>query len=410
MNENYLIVIPLYNHGATITSVVGEIFAASRDVPVSLLVVDDGSTDGGTKAVQLLQAGLAQNIVAEGIPAHSLHILSHKRNLGKGVAIRNAAAWAVERGFTHIITLDADGQHKAEDITVLKQSSLQAPQAIIVGARDFSAANIPRASKFGRSFSGFWMRVQTGLKVSDMQSGFRVYPASIICCLIFAEKRFAFEMEVLVKAAWSGFEIKSVPIQVYYPPAAERVSHFKKLYDNFRISLMNTKLTIRALIPLPFIKRERGEGGKISILHPAESIRRLLLQDNTPFTLGLSTFAAVLINILPLIGLQSILTLLAIGWFKLNRVWTLSVHHALWPPLIIPVCVEGGYWLRNGKFLTDISWPTIAHEAPARLLEWVIGGIVFGPLLAFICALAVHLAALRIKSGLTAPRNRSVGT
>ncbi|MDL2306837.1 glycosyltransferase family 2 protein [Desulfovibrio sp. OttesenSCG-928-C06] len=465
MRTSYLVVIPLYNHAASVAGVIRDVLALLETCPdysdypdcpcksgssdrsgsygcsssqshpdnrgsrassgspfgsgssdslepgvsanYRLLVVDDGSTDGGGELVaslisELDTAGAALQQEAAGSGSGSVMLLRHERNRGKGEAILSAANWAAERGFTHLITLDADGQHKAADIPAMLRQSQARPQAIVVGARDFSVSNVPGASKFGRSFSGFWMRVQTGQSVSDMQSGFRVYPVSILRGLKFAEKRFAFEMEVLVKAAWSGFEIVSLPIQVYYPPREQRVSHFRKFYDNFRITLMNTKLTVRALIPLPFIRREHDAEGKISILRPLESLRRLLLQDNTPFNLAASTFAAVLINILPLVGLQSIVTLLAIGWFRLNRLWTLTVHHALWPPLIIPVCVEGGHLLLHGRLLTEISWATIAGEAHLRLLEWILGGIVFGPMLALLFGGVVYLAAARIRSGLRA--------
>jgi glycosyltransferase involved in cell wall biosynthesis len=392
----YLVVIPLYNHAGSIAGVIADICAVCGSqqpcAPVStILVVDDGSTDGGGEVVEQL--------AAESDEAHGqikVELLCQKSNQGKGAAILLAAAWAADHMFTHIITLDADGQHSATDIPALLHESTVRPQAFIVGARDFSVNNIPGASRFGRSFSGFWMRVQTGVKVSDMQSGFRIYPIAPLRGLKLREKRFAFEMEVLVKAVWSGFAVYSYPVQVYYPPKEERVSHFHKFYDNLRISLMNTKLTVRALIPLPFLKREQDEQGRISVLRPLESIRRLLCQKNTPLKLGFSTGVAILVNLLPLIGLQSIITLLAIGWFRLHRVWTLSVHHALWPPILIPFCIEGGYLLRHGRFLTEISWSTMIEQAHLRLLEWVLGGVVFGPLLALFGGWLVYAVALQI--------------
>jgi hypothetical protein len=241
------------------------------------------------------------------------------------------------------------------------------------------------------------MRVQTGVDVPDMQSGFRVYPAQLLNCLKFTEKRFAFEMEVLVKASWAGFPVRSVPVRVYYPPAVERVSHFKLFYDNFRITVMNTKLTFRALLPVPFLRYEQDGEGKISVLRPITSLLRLLDDANTPLLMGLSTFVAILLNTLPFIGLQSALVLLAISWLKLNRAWTLAVHHALWTPFLIALCVECGYFLRNGEFLTAPSWTSIADELHLRLLEWLLGSIVLAPLLALLCAGLVFLAAVMTK-------------
>lgn len=420
MDSRYLIVIPLYNHASGISGVLRGVFEfcesgheESKGRPAVVLVVDDGSTDDGADKVAELcgMYNRAQdNATGENSGAFAalppLNLVRHDGNKGKGLAIMTAAAWAAERGFTHIVTLDADGQHRPADMPALLQASAADPGAIVVGARDFSSGNVPGGSRFGRGFSGFWMRVQTGVAVSDMQSGFRIYPVGLLQSLKVTEKRFAFEMEVLVRAAWSGFAVLSVPVSVYYPPAGERVSHFRMFYDNLRITMMNTRLTVRALIPLPFTQRERDGEGRISVLRPVESIRRLLLRASTPKSLAASTFTAVLINILPLIGLQSILTLLAIGWLGLNRVWTLAVHHALWPPLIIPICLEAGHFMRNGRFLTEFSWTTLAEQAPSRLLDWVLGGLVAGPLVALFFALVVYLTALSLKRGLGARGER----
>jgi glycosyltransferase involved in cell wall biosynthesis len=364
----------------------------------AVLVVNDGSTDGCEKILQRLCAIYnAGRISAAPDALCPLNVIRHERNRGKGSAVLNAAAWAAARGVSHIVTIDADGQHYPGDIPALLRESLLHPDSVIVGSRNFITEHVPLGSRFGRSFSRFWMRVQTGVDVPDMQSGFRVYPAQLLNNLKFAEKRFAFEMEVLVKASWAGFQIRSLPVRVFYPPAAERISHFRVFYDNFRISVMNTKLTFRALLPVPFLQYEQDGEGKISVLHPVTSLLRLLDDTNTPLLMGFSTFVAVLINTLPFVGLQSALILLAISWLKLNRAWTLAVHHALWTPFLIALCVECGYFLRNGEFLTAPGWMSVADELHLRLLEWLLGSIVLAPLLALLCAGLVFLAAALTK-------------
>jgi glycosyltransferase involved in cell wall biosynthesis len=397
MLNRFLITVPLYNHSCNITAVVDGIFAVSATAVV--LVVNDGSTDD---ADEVLRALAARYNTDEHADNGSLHCIRHERNLGKGAAILTAAAWAEQRGFTHLVTLDADTQHNPKDIPVMTEASLRSPHSILVGARNFRSPNIPFVSRFGRSFSGFWMRVQTGQKVDDMQCGFRVYPVYMLRALSLVEKRFAFELEVLVKAAWSGCPILSVPIQVYYPPPSERISHFRIVRDNICITLMNTKFTVRALIPLPFKKQNFENDENISLLRPMQSLRKLLRKTGTPYNLALSTFIAVMLNMLPLPGLQSIFTLAAIGRFHLNRVWTLALHHALWPPLLIPISVEGGYWLRHGEPLTGLSWEILTDQAWSRLLEWILGGLVFGPVVALLCALPVFCAAKHICSCMNA--------
>ena len=390
MSPSFLLVIPLYNHGALIRDVLdGVLGAVGRDLPV--LVVDDGSTDRGGEAVADWAAGRAYS---------GLCLVRHEVNKGKGAALVFAAGWARQHGYTHMIAMDADGQHSAHDIPPLIETARRFPDGIIVGSRDFHTENVPFSSRFGRWFSGFWMRVQTGQRVADMQSGFRVYPVSLIDGLNCRETGYAFEIEVLVRASWAGVRIHDTPISVYYPPAAQRVSHFCKWRDNLRISLLNTRLTIRALLPVPFEQLAMDDGGGISALHPFRALRMLLARDGAPSVLALSTFIAVLIAFLPLFGFQCVLTLLAVSRFKLNRTWALAVYHATWPPLLVPFSMEAGHWLRTGGLLTDLSWNTLVGQAGMRAWEWVLGAAVLGPAAAALCGLAVYLVAVKIRHSL----------
>lgn len=384
--QKVLVVIPLFNHASKVGAVIDGVMAGRAASGFDCLVLDDGSTDN---AADVLAAALARH-------PEGLHVLRHERNRGKGRAILSAAAWAEERGFSHIVTLDADGQHLPEELPLFFEAITREPQTLWVGYRDFSGPNVPSSSAFGRAFSAFWLRVQTGVPAPDVQSGFRAYPVGLLRHLSLGESHYSFETEVLVRAAWAGFRLGSLPIKVYYPPRRERVSHFNKLKDNIRISILNTRLTIRALVPVPFTQHETGEGGRISARRPLASLRILLGAANTPGLLALSTFVAVLVNMLPTPGFQSLLLLFFIGWLKLNRVWALAVSHLCWPPLVIALCIEAGHFIRHGEFLTEISWQTLGREGLQRIWEWVVGGVVFGPVFAFVCGAAVYLAALYV--------------
>jgi len=190
-----LVVIPVYNHGASLRTVVDQALAVHPRV----LVVDDGSTDGGAACLADMPC----------------EVLRHPVNRGKGAAILSAAAFARQRGLTHIITLDADGQHDPTDLARFWPLLAAEPTAIVVGARDFNVPNVPGSSRFGRNFSRFWLRVQTGCDISDVQSGFRAYPVQVLEHLTLREAGYAFEVEVLVKAAWAGFTLREVPVSVY---------------------------------------------------------------------------------------------------------------------------------------------------------------------------------------------------
>lgn len=229
-----LIVIPVYNHAATLRNVVIEALQIHKEV----LVVDDGSIDDA--------AGLLQGL--------NMHLIRHPRNLGKGAAIITATREARRLGMTHIATIDADGQHNPKEFKRFLPLIEEAPDAVIVGKRDFEHADVPRANQLGRGISNFWLRLQTGRNLGDAQSGFRVYPLWVLEGLKLVEKRYTFEIEVLVKAAWAGVELLETDISVYYPRGEARVSHFHLFWDNLRLSRLNAKLTLRSILPWPHRK------------------------------------------------------------------------------------------------------------------------------------------------------------
>ena len=199
------IVIPVYNHGKTLKSVV----AGALEVNDNVMVVDDGSTDGGPETLA-------------GMP---VTLIRHPENQGKGAAIMTAVEAAYDMGATHIVTIDADGQHLPAEFLRFIPLIEEHPEAIIVGTRAFDPASTPALSRFGRVFSNFWLRVQTGYKLKDTQSGFRAYPVSVLRWLNLRERHYDFEVEAVVRAVWAGIPLKEVDISVYYPPRSLRVSH-----------------------------------------------------------------------------------------------------------------------------------------------------------------------------------------
>lgn len=384
-----LIVIPVYNHAATLRAVVEQAMAFGP-----LLVVDDGSTDGGAD-------------VLAGMPAE---IIRHGRNQGKGAAILTAAKYADEQGYTHLITLDADGQHDPADIPKFLAALAEEPMAIFVGARDFDTANVPGASRFGRKFSNFWLRVQTGRKLSDTQSGFRAYPVSVLRRLRFSESRYSFEVEALVRAAWAGLPLRDVGITVHYPPAGERVSHFRGFMDNLRISLLNTRLTIRAMLPWPH-DRLQADGATekaVSLRHPLRSMRNLLEGRATPMDIGLAVALGIFLGTLPILGLHSVAILAAASYLRQSKVVALAASQLCAPPLVPALAVEAGHFLRHGRLLTDLSVQTLGHQFLDRAWEWVLGSLALAPLLALILGFAAWITAASVKLQLQAVR-RYVG-
>lgn len=369
-HDHILVVVPLYNHGGTVRDVVQRCLKQHQHV----LIVDDGSSDGG-----------AQNLAD--LPVALLH---HEDNCGKGQAILTAADYARQHGFSHLVTIDADAQHHPEDLPLFFTAIEAEPLAIYVGLRDFASANIPKSSRFGRQFSNFWLRVETGCKLGDVQSGFRAYPLQVLDHLSFTDHRYSFEVEVLVKACWAGVPLHDVPIQVYYAPGRQRISHFNKVRDNINLSWLNIRLCLRSIAPWPHKRLVKADQPPFTWRQPLRSLRNLLAQDISPSKLGLAMALGLLLGTLPLIACHTVVTLFAAGFIGVNRYLAVAAGNLCMPPLVPALCIEVGYYLRNGRWLTEISFQTLGAQSLDRLYEWFLGSLLLGPLFALIGWLVVY--------------------
>lgn len=233
------VVIPTYNNQGTLQKVIDDVKQYSQNI----MVVNDGSTDSTPEI-------LDQN--------KDCHIISYSPNRGKGYAIKSAFAEALKLGYNYVITIDSDGQHYASDLSVFAQKLKESPDTIIIGSRGLKHENMASSSTFANKFSNFWMLVETGNKLPDTQSGYRLYPIGKMKKIRFFSSRYEFEVEVLVRCFWRGIKIVPVPISVYYSAIEERVSHFRPSRDFLRISVLNTILVPIAVIyghPSIFIRR-----------------------------------------------------------------------------------------------------------------------------------------------------------
>lgn len=373
-NPHMLIVIPLYNHGRTVFEVINQCL----EVHDRILVVNDGSTD------------LDESLVATS-PVRWIH---HGRNKGKGAAILTAAGVAAEEGFSHIITIDADLQHDPKDILKFKEAIQADSKAVFVGKRDFSEPLIPKMSRFGRQFSNFWFRVETGCSIGDAQSGFRAYPVFLFEHLAFSENHYSFEVEIIVKSVWAGVSVKDINISVTYPPPEKRVSHFKIVKDNLRLTHLNALLTFRSFLPIPHKKIISDGSIKFSIFKPLKSIRLFLSRNISPFQIALAGAAGVILGTLPLIALHTVVILLVAGYFRLNKFVAIGTSQICMPPLVPALCIEIGYFVTHGgTFLTDISYETLGHQAFQRVYEWLLGSLIVAPVLGLLSFVLIYVSA-----------------
>ena len=233
----HCVLIPVYNSENLIADVIKSVLQCSEN----LIVVNDGSTDGTLDTIYRLRTSSQHT-------DERFELVTYSKNRGKGHALQQGFKRALELGFTHVITMDADGQHLATDIAMLIQSSEKQPDALIIGARKFDDPNMPQGNVFANNFSNFWFMVQTGKRLPDTQTGFRVYPLQKVGKMRLFTNRYEAELELLVRSAWRNIPIISQAINVYYPPKNERLSHFRGSRDFFRISVLNTVLCFLAVI------------------------------------------------------------------------------------------------------------------------------------------------------------------
>lgn len=220
-------VIPTYQNAKTLLKVVADV----HRVVDTVFVVDDGSNDG--------TAALLDKATGNERPEK---VLTHPKNCGKGAALKTGLTYARQQGFRYAVTVDADGQHRADDIPALLQAVEEEPDALAIGSRGLQHENMPAKSTFANRFSNFWFALQTLQRLPDTQSGLRVYPLRHLHGLRWMSARYEAELTLLVFSAWAGVKLLPVPVSVYYPPRDQRVTHFRPGRDFTRISVLNTLL------------------------------------------------------------------------------------------------------------------------------------------------------------------------
>lgn len=220
-------VIPTYQNAKTLLKVVADV----HRVVDTVFVVDDGSNDG--------TAALLNKATGNERPEK---VLTHPKNCGKGAALKTGLTYARQQGFRYAVTMDADGQHRADDIPALLKAVEEEPDALAIGSRGLQHENMPAKSTFANRFSNFWFALQTLQRLPDTQSGLRVYPLRCLHGLRWMSARYEAELTLLVFSAWAGVKLLPVPVSVYYPPRDQRVTHFRPGRDFTRISVLNTLL------------------------------------------------------------------------------------------------------------------------------------------------------------------------
>ena len=245
-SRSHLVLIPSYNSGPQVYETV----RAARAQWTPVWVVADGSTDGTREELERM--------------AHvdpGLRVLALETNCGKGAAVLHALRHAAAEGYSHALTMDADGQHPAASIGEFMQASMRLPEAMVLGVPRFDAS-APALRVKGRRVSNWWANLETlWMGIGDSLFGFRVYPVRPLLEVMQAQRwmrRFDFDPEAAVRLLWRGVPAVNLGAPVrYLRPEEGGVSHFRYGRDNTLLTWMHIRLMLGFLARLPWLALRR---------------------------------------------------------------------------------------------------------------------------------------------------------
>lgn len=366
-----VVLIPTYNNEKTLLQVIDSVHQYTDDI----IVVNDGSTDSTAKLLA---------------SRPEVRVISYTKNRGKGYALKTGLREALRLGYKNAITIDSDGQHYADDIPVFVKAAERMPNTLLVGARNLQAENMPQKNTFANRFSNFWYWAETSIKLTDTQSGFRLYPLEKLMQAHFITQRYEFEVEVLVRAAWRGLKVANIPIRVYYPPEGERVSHFRPGRDFTRISLLNTVLVLMALLfyyPWRFVRA-------LTWTNIRRFVQRNITQSpESNLRMSLAVGLGVCCGILPAWGYQMWIALGVAQVARLNKLLAVVASNISVPPMI-PFILFGSYavgcWLLGNPIMLLFSEVTF-DSVMVNLWQYVLGACVLAVLAGVVAWLVTWL-------------------
>lgn len=370
LEKKICILIPTYNNHKTLKRVIDGVLEYTQNI----IVVNDGSTDSTSE-------------ILKNYP--QISILNLPENKGKGNGLKLGFRKAKELGFDFAITIDSDGQHYPDDIPVFVEALLEEKEdVLLIGNRNMSQDGIPKKSSFGNRFSNFWFWFETGIKLEDTQSGYRLYPLHKIPKKYYTPK-FEFEIEIIVRTAWRHVPVKNVPIKVLYDPA-ERVSHFRPFKDFTRISILNTILvtiTLLYIIPRNFIHNFRKKTFKKFIKED------VLESDGSNRTKAFSVALGVFIGLSPVWGFQTFLTISLAVLFKLNKVLAFVSSNISFPPFI-PFIIAASLFI--GAPFVEGENNFLSHElnfelVKNHLLQYIIGSLILATTVSAVSGIVTFL-------------------
>ncbi len=369
------VIVPTFNNDKTLERVLTGVLTFSNGNDV--IVVNDGSTDNTDAVLEKFR--------------NRIILLKNEKNQGKGFSLRKGFAEAINRGFKNAITIDSDGQHYPDDISVMIENAQLHPGALLMGSRNMNQENVPGKSSFGNKFSKFWFWIETGQKLPDTQTGFRLYPLDELKHIRLFTRKFETEIEVIVRLAWRDVKIIAVAVKVLYDPD-ERVSHFRPFRDFTRISILNTCLVFLTLIYfLPKrIIQYLWRKGIITVLK--EEIFR---SDESNFKKAASVGFGVFMGIVPIWGFQLLVGIPLAVLMRMNKVLFIAAANISIPPMI-PLIIFASYYT-GGFFVKEkMRFQSLAEinleSIHANFIQYATGACILAVIAGAIAAVITYMA------------------
>lgn len=391
----WCVVAPVFNNVATVGAVVEAIVA--RGLPV--IVVDDGSRDGTAEVLR----DLVERLVA-------VETVTHPANRGKAAALRTGFARAAELGFTHVLTIDTDGQHDVADVAPLLQRSHDKPGSIVVGVRHVGkiGRDYPVRSWIGRQLSNGLVWAIGGVCVSDSQCGLRAYPLAVVRELGARTSRYAFETEVLARAGWARVSVEEVDIKCIYDVPGGRVSHFAPWADSWSATVMHARLLTRSVFYYPRHKLGDNETSgtllerTVHWMNPLRTWRKVRVDAAERDRVAASMGWGIVVGYSPFFGIKTVACLVLSKLFKLQPLIVIGTSSLASPPMgavVWAMSIAVGHLMLHGQLPTPDRYNFAAGPAAVFrqvALEWVIGATLCGTVLGALTWALVRAAWRRI--------------
>ncbi|CAM1348440.1 DUF2062 domain-containing protein [Tenacibaculum insulae] len=375
-NLKCCVIIPTFNNHKTLKRVIDGVLKYTN----AIIIVNDGATD------------TTSQILKNYTQLQQLHL---PKNKGKGNALRKGFKLAESLNYDYAITIDSDGQHFPEDIPVFIDALEKAENKnlLLIGARNMNQESVPKKSSFGNKFSNFWYWAETGIKLQDTQSGYRLYPINQLKNLKFYTSKFEFEIEVIVKAAWHGVTVKNIPINILYDET-ERVSHFRPFKDFTRISILNTWLVILTLLyikPRDLYRKFKKKSFKRFI------VEDILGNNDSPKKKAFSIALGIFIGLTPLWGLHTFIVIFLALILKLNKTLAFAFSNISLPPFIpfiIFASIQVGNFILDQNQTINFANITTNFDVLKHLKTYIVGSFCLATITSIILGALSYLLIL----------------